>query len=193
MKDLLDRLIDEELKNFNNDIKKLDEAKYDDLDIYFDELIGELSKKYKNADYWSIGGDIADLYLNDYMQDFRKGITPKKSAEKIVKLIKKRKNKLPHITLVEGVIDENKSAHKAMVQQALKNAGYKMKQSEFKVGSKGDKVSLNGEMLAFADDNWDVVIMYSQVQPIQGLNIQLASIIYQKYILKFYQKKQKDV
>ena len=51
---------------------------------------------------------------------------------------------------------------KAAVQTALKNAGYKLKQSQFKVGVKKDgpfayAVSLNGKYLG-ADDNWDDMI-----------------------------------
>lgn len=84
---------------------------------------------------------------------------------------------------LDEYINENKqvneTAEQAAVQKALKDAGFDLKQSEFKVGVKkdgalGKKIYLNGTYLG-NDDNWDTMVTkftkYIQEDPKKfGLN-----------------------
>jgi restriction endonuclease Mrr len=64
-------------------------------------------------------------------------------------------------------INEASSAFKHAVQQAIKAAGYNLKQSEVKVGAKkvrgmGTKITLNGEMIGFDDNIPEMITSFTK-------------------------------
>jgi len=79
----------------------------------------------------------------------------------------KKSKKMKHVKnfenfVNENFVNENRSIIKHAVQTALKNAGFNLKQKDFKVGLNKDgiggyKVSLNGEFLGY-DGNLDSMV-----------------------------------